>query len=61
MIFLEKQRKDISKVVSQINAKDEDTIRVMNKMNIHMHGIVKDLTEVDSLVNQYRTKQKQKK
>lgn len=49
MNFLEQQRKKVSKVVNQIDEKNEDAVRVMNKMNVHMHGIVSDLNEVDSL------------
>ena len=33
----------------------------MNKMNVHMHGIVSDLNEVDSLVNVIKTKKLAKK
>jgi len=56
MNFLEQQRKKVSKVVNQIDEKNEDAVRVMNKMNVHMHGIVSDLNEVDSLVNVIKTK-----
>ena len=56
MNFLEQQRKKVSKVVGQIEDKNEDAIRVMNKMNVHMQGIVSDLNEVDSLVNVIKTK-----
>lgn len=56
MNFLEQQRKKVSKVVNQIDEKNEDAVKVMNKMNVHMHGIVSDLNEVDSLVNVIKTK-----
>lgn len=56
MSFLEQQRKKVSKVVNQIDEKNDDAVRVMNKMNVHMQGIVSDLNEVDSLVNVIKTK-----
>jgi methyl-accepting chemotaxis protein len=61
MNFLEQQRKKVSKVVNQIDEKNEDAVKVMNKMNVHMHGIVSDLNEVDSLVNVIKTKKLAKK
>jgi hypothetical protein len=61
MNFLEQQRKKVSKVVTQIDEKNEDAVKVMNKMNVHMHGIVSDLNEVDSLVNVIKTKKLSKK
>ena len=45
----------------QIDEKNEDAVKVMNKMNVHMHGIVSDLNEVDSLVNVIKTKKLQQK
>lgn len=45
----------------QIDEKNEDAVKVMNKMNVHMHGIVNDLNEVDSLVNVIKTKKLNKK
>lgn len=56
MNFLETQRQKVSKVVQQIEEKSEDAAHVMNKMNIHMQGIVQDLNEVDGLVDVIKTK-----
>lgn len=40
----------MTKAADAIKYKGEDAVHVMNKMNLHMSGIVKDLNEIDGLV-----------
>lgn len=60
MNFLETQRKKVSKSVELIQDKSDDAVHVMNKMNIHMNGIVQDLNEIDGLVEIISNKREQK-
>lgn len=56
MQFLEKERKKATLIVDSYDKKSSDAVVIMNKMNIHMESIVKDLIEVDSLVDNIKSK-----
>lgn len=59
MDFLTQQREKVRSSVNHMQGKSNEAIHIMNKMNIHMSGIVQDLNEIDGLVEFIQNKQKQ--